>query len=614
MAYYRKLAILGILFSIMSATPSFAATITVDTATDEINANGNCSLREAVINANNDNQSGSTDCTAGNGADTITVPAGTYTLDIGATNEHLALNGDLDITAALTITGAGSGSTIIDGNNTERIFHLIGSGSINISGLTVQNGNAVPNTSHGGGLYINGGGLVLSDIVVTGNNAEDGGGIYNLGGTVTISDSTISNNTAQGTNGGGGIYNSSGLIIERSTISGNSTTKYGGGIWSDGGVLTITNSTVSNNTGSLRGGGVYQCAGGGATTTITYSTISNNSSPGGGGIGPCAADSGVITVSNTIVANQKSGDDCAGLTITSTGYNLASDAKCGFAATGDMNSTNPLLSALANNGGSTLTHALNYGSPAIDAGNNATCASAPIDGVDQRGVNRSDGACDIGAYEYFESASHTLVVYKTGAPPAGMGYIYSDPAGISCPGTCSATFARGTEVTLYAKNTNGMEFLRYEGACADVQRASPCVLTMDGYKEVPVRFYPPETRLMWLKLDPETGIGEPVPFGDNTIEFTSDMLQDGCSDMTVILHNSADRSLDVGMIGGLDPLESPFAITDDTCSDTTLPNHTDCSIMVKYCPADDGPYTDTFDLPSSDPNFPTQTVEVTGGN
>ncbi|VAX16955.1 hypothetical protein MNBD_NITROSPINAE03-850, partial [hydrothermal vent metagenome] len=161
---------------------------------------------------------------------------------------------------------------------------------------------------------------------------------------------------------------------------------------------------------------------------------------------------------------------------------------------------------------------------------------------------------------------------------------------------------------------NGMEFFRYEGDCADVPRVEPCVLTMDGYKEVPVRFYPPQPRLMWLKLDPETGIGEPVPFGDNTIEFTSDMLKGGCASTTVIVHNNSNRSLDIGKIGGLDPLEEPFAIMDDTCSDTTLDFQSDCTFMVNYCPSDNGQYTDTFDIPSSDPNYPSQTIEVTGGS
>jgi hypothetical protein len=74
-----------------------------------------------------------------------------------------------------------------------------------------------------------------------------------------------------------------------------------------------------------------------------------------------------------------------------------------------------------------------------------------------------------------------------------MGHVYSAPTGISCPGTCSTDFDDGTEVTLYTKNTNGMEFYRWEGACAGVWRGDPCVLTMDSDKDVAVRFYPRES-------------------------------------------------------------------------------------------------------------------------
>jgi len=44
--------------------------------------------------------------------------------------------------------------------------------------------------------------------------------------------------------------------------------------------------------------------------------------------------------------------------------------------------------------------ALGVGSAAIDAANDATCAAAPVNGRDQRGVTRPQGAhCDIGAFE-----------------------------------------------------------------------------------------------------------------------------------------------------------------------------------------------------------------------
>ena len=58
------------------------------------------------------------------------------------------------------------------------------------------------------------------------------------------------------------------------------------------------------------------------------------------------------------------------------------------------------LGSLADNGGSTQTIALGSGSAAIDAGLDAVCAAAPVNGKDQRGVKRPGGAhCDAGAYE-----------------------------------------------------------------------------------------------------------------------------------------------------------------------------------------------------------------------
>ena len=45
--------------------------MTVTTSVDEQNTNGSCSLREAIINANTNSTSGSADCAAGSGNDTI---------------------------------------------------------------------------------------------------------------------------------------------------------------------------------------------------------------------------------------------------------------------------------------------------------------------------------------------------------------------------------------------------------------------------------------------------------------------------------------------------------------------------------------------------------------
>jgi hypothetical protein len=96
------------------------------------------------------------------------------------------------------------------------------------------------------------------------------------------------------------------------------------------------------------------------------------------------------------VATQAAGADCEGAPVTSQGYNLDSDGTCTSQPT-DITSATPGLDALALNApGTTATHALLSGSPAIDAGD---CNGGAIT-TDQRGVSRPQGAaCDIGAFE-----------------------------------------------------------------------------------------------------------------------------------------------------------------------------------------------------------------------
>ena len=64
-----------------------------------------------------------------------------------------------------------------------------------------------------------------------------------------------------------------------------------------------------------------------------------------------------------------------------------------------------ILLPLENNGGPTQTHGLPASSPAINAGDNASCLT-----TDQRGEARDDGACDIGAVEGVVESDETMFV------------------------------------------------------------------------------------------------------------------------------------------------------------------------------------------------------------
>ncbi len=392
----------ALLGPVMPARAASEATITVTTTNDELNSDGDCSLREAVRAANT-NHAVSACPAGGSGTDTIILPVGTYPLGIAGANEDSALTGDLDITGNLVIQGAGRDSSVIDGNAIDRVFHIIAGASVGINHLTIQNGAAGAGL-RGGGAILNQGTLTLLDVILKENSSVSvGGGIDNLG-TVTVTDSSIRDNQSQD---GGGIFNSDGgtLFLYSSTLSGNTaTTDLGGGV-DNSGSGTLENVTISDNT-AQSGGGIFSD---GEFLSVLNSTIVANKAleeplNKGGNIESAFE----IRFINTLVANSQSGPNCAGSGFTSLGHNLDSENTCNFNQSTDLyDQGDPLIGVLMDNGGPTLTHALLMGSPAIDAGDNDVLVCPE---KDQRGVSRpADGndddvaICDIGAFEYVDT-------------------------------------------------------------------------------------------------------------------------------------------------------------------------------------------------------------------
>jgi predicted outer membrane repeat protein len=256
----------------------------------------------------------------------------------------------------------------------------------------------------GGGMYNDYGSPILANVTFSGNSAtgNGGGGMYNVGSNVILTNVTFSGNSATGTNSstgnGGGLYNynNSSSNLTNVTFSANSATSNGGGIYNLVSNPSLTNVTFSANSATSNGGGIYNLIGSPVIKDSLFwgdgsTEISNNSSS------PVIYDS-------LIQGGCPAGATCNGTLLT----------------------TNPLLGALANNGGFTQTMALLSGSPAIDAGNNLTCAA-----TDQRGVARPKGtACDIGAYEYIDTtevslASFTAQVEKKPAADNGKSVLLS---------------------------------------------------------------------------------------------------------------------------------------------------------------------------------------------
>lgn len=356
-----------------NVTPPLSLTVndTGDTGDAGLNGvcadvNGKCTLRAAIQEAN---------FAASDDTINFSLPANST---INLLSALPAIDGNV------VINGPGANTLTVQrstagGTPNFRVFAINPSRTVNISGLTISNGSMVDAPGNDGAGILNQGILTLSTCTVSGNTTpRSGGGVANNGGTMTVTGCTITGNSAGVA--GSGVVNSGTLTINNSTISGNAT---------DGlsnvslGVATLVNDTFSGNT--VRG-------------------ISNN-----GGA--------TVNIGNTIVGNTPlGGPDVAG-TFNSLGNNVIGS---GSGSTGFTNGVNgdkvgatgavldPRLGPLANNGGTTQTHALLSGSPALDGGSNTLATNAGLT-TDQRGggfdrfIDSADldaiTQVDIGAFE-----------------------------------------------------------------------------------------------------------------------------------------------------------------------------------------------------------------------
>lgn len=273
-------------------------------------------------------------------------------------------------------------------------------------------------TAYRGGGVFNNNTLTMNNSRVNKNSGAEGGGFYN-NGLLTIETSTMEENSV--TFNGGGIYNTDLLRLKTSTIS-NNHAKNGSGLYLQSGAASATNSTISSNTASESGGGIYLGAKDSSilnlnSVTIAHNTVDNDANGSGDG-GGLFALIGSVNMQNTLIGDNHDRSpttrhhDCLALRpLNSLGYNLIEHINgCNLTEdrAGDKMGINPVLGSLQDNGGPTKTHALLSGSPAIDGGNPVRCTdeNGTLLETDQRGQprrldssNNGVAICDIGAYE-----------------------------------------------------------------------------------------------------------------------------------------------------------------------------------------------------------------------
>ena len=311
----------------------FFATIVVDRTDDDATAGASvcsvvandCSLRGAVTFAN------------ANPGTTISIPAGTYQLNIpGGLAEGFSGNnlvGDLDVAGNNTIImGAGAATTIIQQTQpNDRVIEvnpvLAPNFNFTISDVTISSGKettgvggggiiagSIDNTTTvtncvfsgnsatgagtigGGGIQVMGGDLVITGTTFSNNSTStSGGGLsYTAGdplirtpsaGTLSVSGSTFSGNTANSAAAGGGgadLFNfnlgTGSYSIDSSSFSGNTAPNGNGGaiVVESGGPFTVTTSSLTGNSAGISGGAISS---GASSSSVTFSRIVGNSVP-----------------------------------------------------------------------------------------------------------------------------------------------------------------------------------------------------------------------------------------------------------------------------------------------------------------------------------------------
>ena len=324
------------------------------------------------------------------GLGTITLASALPPYNGGGTTHHLTVMGN-----GVTVVGF-SGTNVFDTTGA-------GVGGMSFDDITINGGDfginanfaatiTVTNSTISGtaedGIDDGTGAITVTDSTITGagNDAVDSGS-----GTINVTGSALTNPQNDGIDNGEAAT----MVVSDSTIAGAGNDAYDAG---GSAHITVTNSTISNNAfAAIDSGNVSQY-------NLAYDTFTGS----GAGFGQVTGGTDdVLTMFGTVLAAPGAGGtDCslgAGSTITSQGYNNASDSSCALTQPTDkQNAPDPMLGALGANGGIGETMVPQTGSPLIDTIPAASCQTGLASGVttDERGITRPQGpGCDIGAVE-----------------------------------------------------------------------------------------------------------------------------------------------------------------------------------------------------------------------
>ena len=382
----RPLVAVCTALALLSAAATASATVyTVTSSADSVAG----SLRAVLASATS-------------GSDTVVIAPGV---------NPVLTHGPIVLGADVTITGQSARLTTISTSPASTVFALTTSGfpTVNLAQLTI--------THAASALDVSSGNVVLNNVAITASSATAGGAIVA---------------------GCNGWVSATGV-----TLAGNATTGGIGAAFYDGcsggDQSSFTNATITANTG---GPAVYTAA----NVNLIHVTVAGNPN------GNVTTTGGTVGLFSSILARGGPGanGNCSGTAWFDGGGNVedTSPTECGLDASHSLIGVNPLLGALANNGGQTDTMLPGAGSPAIDY------FFAGCSGTDQRGDPRPDNSepnCDAGAIEVQDPAPVAGVACTPGSIAVGAAATctatMTGPAGAPAP-SGTIDFSDRTNATL----------------------------------------------------------------------------------------------------------------------------------------------------------------------
>ncbi len=245
-------------------------------------------------------------------SDTVFMAAGSYTGTDHAvliTNKTINIYGGWDgTTTTPPVRDPNAHLTTIDGENARRGIYISGYIAPVVDGLRIINGNAAglwgyeyPAGTYydaGGGVFVAGGDVTLTNNIISNNSAEYGGGVFLNDSPGTLAHSTISENTV--TDGGGGVFVYKNTpTLSNNIITFNTSSNLGGGLYLFSTTASLQNNMITDNDAVHHSGGVSVAS---CSPVFTGNIIARNKANNGAGITLGYSQS--TFVNNVIVDNQ----------------------------------------------------------------------------------------------------------------------------------------------------------------------------------------------------------------------------------------------------------------------------------------------------------------------